>query len=50
MVAYCGLDDEATSARAAHQLRRRGIDAVALQGGFGDWRAQYPVDPIGAAA
>jgi len=50
VVAYCAWHDEATSARAAHQLRQKGINAVALQGGIDDWRAQFSVDPITAKA
>ena len=44
-VVYCTCHNEATSARAAQQLRYRGFDAVALKGGFETWRSLYPTEP-----
>ena len=49
IVAYCACIDEATSARVVQQLRRRGLHALALDGGFDAWAARYPVEPIQAA-
>ncbi len=50
IVAYCTWLDEATSVRAAQQLHGRGIDAVALTGGFNAWRGQYAVEPTAGSA
>jgi rhodanese-related sulfurtransferase len=32
----------------AQQLRVRGLNAVALEGGFNAWKARYEVEPLPA--
>ncbi|CAN5495629.1 DedA family protein/thiosulfate sulfurtransferase GlpE [soil metagenome] len=51
VVLYCTCPDEATSARAASRLRRRGVRRVRpLETGFDGWRARgYPVEFRGPA-
>jgi len=34
----------------AQQLRELGFAATALAGGFDDWKALYPVEPVEIAA
>lgn len=47
IVAYCTCPNEASSGRAARQLRAMGFDARALLGGYNAWEASYPVEPKG---
>jgi NhaP-type Na+/H+ or K+/H+ antiporter len=48
IVAYCTCPDEASSGRAARQLRLMGFDAKALLGGYKAWEAAgHPVEPKG---
>jgi membrane protein DedA with SNARE-associated domain/rhodanese-related sulfurtransferase len=51
VIVYCTCPDEATSARAAVRLRRRGLSRVRpLEGGFDTWRARgYPIEFRGPA-
>jgi rhodanese-related sulfurtransferase len=51
VVLYCTCPDQATSARAAARLRRRGVTRVRpLEGGFDAWQARnYPIEFRGPA-
>jgi rhodanese-related sulfurtransferase len=48
IVVYCSCPNEATSAKAAHQLLRIGVSAVyPLEGGLMAWRERgYPVESL----
>ncbi len=50
IVAYCACRDEATSGRAARELRARGFDAFALEGGIDAWRRQGAARPPATVA
>ena len=46
---YCTCAREATSARVAHMLRKRGYTARVIEGGLRAWKkAGYPVEPVPA--
>lgn len=46
---YCTCAREATSARVAHMLRKRGYTAHVIKGGLRAWKkAGYPVEPVPA--
>ena len=45
VVTYCTCPREESAARAARQLRSRGWETAALQGGYNGWKADYPVEP-----
>jgi membrane protein DedA with SNARE-associated domain/rhodanese-related sulfurtransferase len=46
LVTYCDCPDDATAARAALELGRRGLPVRVLAGGFDAWRAAgLPLDP-----
>jgi membrane protein DedA with SNARE-associated domain len=51
VILYCTCPDEATSARAAVRLRRRGVSRVRpLEGGFDAWQERdYPIEFRGPA-
>lgn len=45
IVTYCACPDDASSARAARQLRTMGFTATVLKGGYHAWQQQLPVAP-----
>jgi NhaP-type Na+/H+ or K+/H+ antiporter len=48
IIAYCTCPDDATSVAAARRLKKKGLEAAVLAGGFEAWKAKYPVEAIEA--
>ncbi len=48
IIAYCTCPDDATSMAAARRLKKKGLEAAVLAGGFEAWKRKYPVEAIEA--